>query len=273
MAATHLIIGAGKMGGSLLSGWLDAGIISPKSLMILDPNPAQDAQSAIQQGAIHITKPSDISKHTTTVLLAIKPQMIEDIGPQIAPYLPNSALIISILAGTSIEVLDGIFSPRPIIRAMPNTPAAIGAGITAITGKTAQDEKHLDTAESLLSASGGVYRVETETLINAVTAVSGSGPAYIFHLCEALEAAALKVGLNENLAPKFARQTIIGAAKLLEQSDLPPSDLRRNVTSPNGTTQAALDELMSENGLTQLMIKTVRAAFIRAKELAKSSRN
>ena len=271
MAITHLIIGAGKMGGSLLSGWLEAGIIKPKSLAILDPNPAEQAQAAIKKGALHITQPSDIPASVKTVLLGIKPQMVNTIGNQIAPHIPQGALIISILAGTSLNKLEDVFSDCPIVRAMPNTPAAIGAGITAITGKSGLDEAHLKTAETLLAASGAVHRVETEALINAVTAVSGSGPAYIFHLCEAMEVAGLKVGLDESLAPEFARQTIIGAAKLLEQSDLPPSQLRKNVTSPNGTTQAALDELMDVNGLTPLMIKTVRAAFNRAKELAKKN--
>ena len=269
MAVTHLIIGAGKMGGSLLSGWLDAGIITPKSLAILDPNPAEQAQAVIKTGALHVTELPDIPASIEVVLLGIKPQMAADIGPKIAPHIPLDALIISILAGTSLAALQSIFGERPIVRAMPNTPAAIGAGITAITAKAGQDAAHLATAETLLSASGVVHRVDNEMLINAVTAVSGSGPAYIFYLCEALEAAALKVGLDATLAPEFARQTIIGAAKLLEDSDLPPSQLRKNVTSPNGTTQAALDELMRENGFTPLMIKTVRAAFTRAKELAK----
>ncbi|MEP1230470.1 MAG: pyrroline-5-carboxylate reductase [Litorimonas sp.] len=270
MSATHLIIGAGKMGGSLLSGWLDTQIISPKSLAVLDPAPGQAAQTAITNGAIHVTELPDIPASITTVLLAIKPQMVQDIGPQIAAYIPKDALMISILAGTSLEQLHQVFGARPIVRAMPNTPAAIGAGITAITASIGQDDVHLSTAETLLSAGGMVYRVENETMINAVTAVSGSGPAYIFHLCEAMEAAALKVGLDETLAPIFARQTIIGAAKLLEDSELSPSELRQNVTSPNGTTQAALDELMNTNGLTPLMIKTVRAAFNRTKALAKT---
>jgi len=269
MAVTHLIIGAGKMGGSLLSGWLEAGIITPQSLAISDPNPGEQAQDAIKKGALHVENPSDIPASIEVVLLGIKPQMVKTIGAQIAPHIPEGALIISILAGTPLGVLAEIFGERPIVRAMPNTPAAIGAGITAITGKPGQDAAYLKTAEALLAASGAVHRVESEALINAVTAVSGSGPAYIFHLCEAMEAAAVKVGLDESLAPEFARQTIIGAAKLLEQSDLPPSQLRKNVTSPNGTTQAALDELMSIEGLTPLMIKTVRAAFNRAKELAK----
>ena len=269
MAVTHLIIGAGKMGGSLISGWLEAGIVDAKSLAIIDPYPGQAAKTAIKNGALHVDESAKIPATITTILLAIKPQMVEEIGPKIAAHIPKEALLISILAGTSLATLEKIFGKRPLIRAMPNTPAALGAGITAITPKMRQDEIHLITAETLLSASGMVRRVDNEMLINAVTAVSGSGPAYIFYFCEALESAALKTGLNETQAAEFARQTIIGAAKLLEQSDLPPAELRKNVTSPNGTTQAALDELMDENGLTPLMLRTVRAAFNRAKALSK----
>jgi len=167
MAVTHLIIGAGKMGGSLLSGWLDAGIINPKALAILDPSPAEAAQAAIKQGALHVTELPDIPATVKTVLLGIKPQMAADIGPKIAPHIPEDALIISILAGTSLSQLEDIFGPRPMVRAMPNTPAAIGAGITAITGKADLDAAHLATAQSLLAASGTVHIVENETLINA----------------------------------------------------------------------------------------------------------
>lgn len=258
------------MGGSLLSGWLDAGIIRPENLAILDPNPAQAAASAIRDGALNVNTAADIPSSISVVLLAIKPQMARDLGPQIAQHLPENTLVISILAGTSLATLSQIFGAhRPIIRAMPNTPAAIGAGITGITSMPGQDDQYLQIAETLLRASGPVHRVANEALINAVTAVSGSGPAYIFHLCEAMEAAALAVGLSPEQAPDFARQTIIGAAKLLEASDLPPAALRINVTSPNGTTQAALDTLMAEDGLTPLMVKTVRAAYERAKALAK----
>ena len=163
--------------------------------------------------------------------------------------------------------LKAAFPAQAIIRAMPNTPASIGAGITAFTCGDTVTEPQKAIAHTLLSAGGVVHEVETENLIDVVTAVSGSGPAYFFHMVEALEAAAIVAGLPENLAPAFARQTFIGAGALLSKSGESASDLRKAVTSPNGTTQAALDVLMSAEGLPPLMRETVNAALRRAKEL------
>jgi len=268
MAQTHLLIGAGKMGGALLKGWLEAGLVTRRNLCILDPNPGTEAVYAIEKGAKHLQIPQDIPKSVRTVLLGIKPQMFEDLGPELGENLPEQAVIISILAGTSLRTLRKYLGERTIIRVMPNTPAAIGAGISAIFADPAVAEEHLDLTETLLAAGGKVVRVESEAALNAVTAVSGSGPAYVFHLVETLEAAARDVGLPKEIAAQLARETIIGSAKLLEGSSETPAVLRKNVTSPNGTTQAALDELMSENGLSRLMTQAVRAAFARAKELA-----
>jgi len=178
--------------------------------------------------------------------------------------------VISILAGTSLSGLQDVFAEQSLIRAMPNTPAAIGKGITAYTKGPNVSEEQTKMTERLLEAGGKVYQVANENLIDVVTAVSGSGPAYVFHMVEALEAAALKIGLPEDMAPDFARQTIIGAAGLLESSELTASQLRQNVTSPNGTTQAALDVFMGLEGLPTLMRETVKAAFKRAKDLADS---
>jgi len=151
---------------------------------------------------------------------------------------------------------------------MPNTPAAIGAGISAIFVDPGISPERIEVVENLLKPGGEVVRVDSEAALNAVTAVSGSGPAYIFHLVEALEAGARDLGLPADVAKKLARETVIGSAKLLEKSDETPEVLRKNVTSPNGTTQAALDVLMGEDGgLSKMMIATVRAAFARAKEL------
>ena len=181
-----------------------------------------------------------------------------------------NTLIISILAGTSLASLQDTFKAQSLIRAMPNTPAAIGKGITAYTKGPNVSEAQTKMTETLLAAGGKVHHVPNEHLIDVVTAVSGSGPAYIFHMAEALEAAAIKIGLPEALAPDFARQTIIGAAGLLESSDDTSAQLRQNVTSPNGTTQAALDVLMGMEGLPPLMRDTVQAALRRAKELAEN---
>ncbi len=268
MAGTHLLIGAGKMGGALLSGWLDSGIVAPRKLVILDPAPGPQAVYAIERGAKHITDAADIPRSVQTVLLAIKPQLFEKIGTSLGEALSEKAMIVSILAGTSLRKLDTAFGGRIVIRAMPNTPAAIGAGISAIFSDPNIAPEKIQIAENLLKPGGDVVRVDSEAALNAVTAVSGSGPAYVFHLVEALEAGAKDLGLPADIAAKLARQTVIGSAKLLDSSDESPGTLRKNVTSPNGTTQAALDVLMGEMGLSKLILAVVRAAFARAKQLA-----
>ena len=269
MAATHLLVGAGKMGGALLSGWLDAGLVTPRKLAILDPAPGPQAIYAIERGAKHITQAKDIPKSVQTVVLAIKPQMFDDLGPKIGAALPLNATIISILAGTSLRRLDAAFNGRVVIRAMPNTPASIGAGISAICVDPRTPDEKIVEVENLLKPCGDVVKVDSEAALNAVTAISGSGPAYVFHLVEALEAGARDLGLPADVAMNLARETVIGSAKLLDSSDDTPETLRKNVTSPNGTTQAALDVLMGEDGgLSKMMIMTVRAAFARAKKLA-----
>jgi len=266
---THLVVGAGKMGGALLKGWIASKAITPNQLIILDPHPGEAAQAAIKAGALHLIHPSNKLKPIKHLLLAIKPQVFSKLTPAIAEELSDDALIISILAGTSLTSLQDVFKTQSLIRAMPNTPAAIGKGITAYTKGPNVSAAQTQMTETLLAAGGKVHHVANEHLIDVVTAVSGSGPAYVFHMVEALEAAAIKIGLPEDLAPEFARQTIIGAAGLLESSDEPASQLRQNVTSPNGTTQAALDVLMGLEGLPPLMRETVQAALRRAKELAK----
>lgn len=268
----YLVIGAGRMGGALLKGWLAdpvSGVVADR-LIIIDPRPGDDARQAINSGAMHLdVTAANLGKtlaKTQTVLLAIKPQGFADIAPKIAPHLPKDALVISILAGTAMDSLRQAFPDQHVIRAMPNTPAAIGAGITAFTCDEDVTDRQQRTTVRLLKAGGTVHAVDSEHLIDVVTAISGSGPAYVFHMVEALEAAALKIGLPEAIAGDFARQTIIGAGALLSRSSLSASELRQAVTSPGGTTQAALDVLMPE--LPPLMRETVKAAFKRAKELA-----
>jgi len=256
------------MGGALLQGWITSEAVAPAQLIILDPHPGEAAQAAIKAGALHLTEPSNKLKSIKCLLLAIKPQMFDKLAQDIAAELPDKALVISILAGTSLASLQATFTKQSLIRAMPNTPAAIGKGITAYTKGPNVSAAQTKMTETLLAAGGKVHHVANEHLIDVVTAVSGSGPAYVFHMVEALEAAAVKIGLPEELAPDFARQTIIGAASLLESSDETASQLRKNVTSPNGTTQAALDVLMGLEGLPPLMRETVQAALRRSKELA-----
>lgn len=267
---THLVVGAGKMGGALLQGWITSKAITPRQLIILDPHPGEAAQAAIKAGALHLTEPNNKLISIRYLLLAIKPQMFAKLASDVAKELSEDVLIISILAGTSLASLQDTFKTQSLIRAMPNTPAAIGKGITAYTKGSNVSETQTEITETLLAAGGKVHHVANEHLIDVVTAISGSGPAYVFHMAEALEAAAIKIGLPEELAPDFARQTIIGAAGLLETSAESAAQLRQNVTSPNGTTQAALDVLMGLEGLPPLMRETVQAALRRAKELADS---
>jgi len=257
------------MGGALLSGWLadKKSGVTAKNLVILDPHPGGAATKAIEAGAKHLQKPEGSLSSVKVVLLAIKPQMFEELAGAIAEHLPHGALVISILAGTSMTSLAKAFPNQTIIRAMPNTPSAIGEGITAFTCGASVAAEQKAKAQILLEAGGTVYEVVTENLIDVVTAVSGSGPAYVFYLVETLEKAAIKAGLPEDMAPDFARQTIIGAGALLKSSPMSATELREAVTSPGGTTQAALDVLMRRKGLRQLMNETVFAALARAKKL------
>ena len=259
------LIGAGRMGGALLTGWINGGV-SPSDVIIVDPKPSAAAQSVIEQGAVYVTALTEESgQDIDTVLLAIKPQMFDALAPDIAKVLPQKACIISILAGITHMRMSGIFGDRPIIRAMPNTPAAIGKGITAFHCNSKVSDDQVKLAHSLLGAGGSVHQINDECLIDAVTAISGSGPAYIFHMAEAMEAAALRLGLPAELAGEFARKTVTGAGALLSDSPQSAADLRAAVTSPNGTTQAALDVLMAE--LPELMRRTTAAAHKRSKEL------
>ena len=269
MALTHLTIGAGNMGGSLLSGWLRDGLVNRRNVAILDPRPGTEAVYAIERGAKHLGSADDIPRSIKVVLLAIKPQMFADMRDTLAERLPKGATLISIMAGINLSDLHAAAPRCEVVRSMPNTPASIGRGITAYV---AGDDVLPDTiteAEALLGACGDVVRVETDELINAVTAISGSGPAYIFHLCEALASAGAAIGLPPETADRLARQTVIGASALLDASENTPAALREAVTSPGGTTQAALDVLMGEDGMAQLMRRAAKAALDRSRELSR----
>ena len=263
----YLVVGAGKMGGALLAGWLKDSVsgVIPEHLYIIDPYIGTEGQAAVKAGASHIESENKAMTKIDVVLIAIKPQAFTEIAPTIAPNLRDGALVISILAGTTMAALADVFPNQHIVRAMPNTPTAVGAGMTAFTCDSKVTERQARTAERLLKAGGKVRQVENEHMIDVVTAVSGSGPAYVFHMVEALEAAAVEAGMPADLAPEFARQTIIGAGALLDATKGSASEHRVAVTSPNGTTQAALDVLMP--ALPALMRETVKAALKRAMEV------
>ncbi len=269
-STTHALIGAGHMGGALLSGWIDESkaALKPEQILIIDPAPGEAAKKALDLGAKfsnRLTKGA--ASGLKICLLAIKPQLFAQLGPDLAKALPKDVLIISIMAGITLEKLDETLPLRPLIRAMPNAPCAYGMGITAYIGSENVTVQHIELAEICLKAGGKVVKLESERQIDMVTAVSGSGPAYVFYLTEALEAAGIKLGLPSGLARDLARQTVAGSGFMLEHSDKDAAELRRAVTSKGGTTQAALEVLMSEDGLASIMRTAVKAAYQRSREL------
>lgn len=258
-----VLLGCGKMGSALLKGWLDQGL-SPSAVHVTEPNPSDWLKST--GVALNGTRP-DVP---AVLLLAVKPQVMGEALVDVAGYGGGDILVVSIAAGTSIRTLEETFSPStPIVRTMPNTPSAVGRGITAIVPNlAAQDDGAHKLAATLMSAVGDVVYLDTEEQIDAVTGVSGSGPAYVFLMIEALAEAGVAEGLAPEVAMKLARATVAGAGVMAEESSEGPGQLRANVTSPAGTTAAALEVLNADkDGLRQLMARAVRAAAARSLEL------
>jgi pyrroline-5-carboxylate reductase len=271
-AGSVLLVGAGRMGGALLQGWLASGF-PPSRIFVQEPSPPPDIAEAIARAGIRTGTPPAMDGPPQVILLAVKPQAMDQVLPTVAPLSGPDTVVLSIAAGRSIDSMARLFPANTaIIRAMPNTPAAIGRGITALCANAHTTQAQRTACERLLKASGETVWVEEEGLIDAVTAVSGSGPAYVFLLAECMAEAGRAIGLDADLAAKLARATVSGAGELLHQSTLGPDELRRNVTSPNGTTQAALDVLMGSAGaahpMQELIARAVEAAQRRARELA-----
>lgn len=261
-----ILVGAGKMGSALLEGWLRLGL-EPRRVAVLEPQPSPSIIALAERGVRVNPDPATL-RDIAAVVLAVKPQVAPQTIPALAPLLSDSTLVLSIMAGRTLQFLaTALARPCALVRAMPNTPAAIGRGITVAVPQNAAAAQR-DLADRLLAATGAVEWVEDESLIDAVTAVSGSGPAYVFLLAEALGQAGVAAGLPAALADRLARETVAGAGELLHRSPLEAAVLRENVTSPGGTTAAALVVLMGENGLATLMDKAVAAATARSRELA-----
>ncbi|MBZ8117423.1 pyrroline-5-carboxylate reductase [Roseovarius sp. LXJ103] len=258
-----VLLGCGKMGSAMLAGWLEGGL-PVSSVWVIDPNPSDWLRGT----GVHIG--GALPEAPAIVLIAVKPQMMGDALPAITRMGGGETLFVSVAAGTSIAAFEtALGAQSPIIRAMPNTPAAVGRGITAIIGNAQSSAAQMDLADALLSAVGQVVRLEHEAQMDAVTGVSGSGPAYVFHMIECLARAGEAEGLSPDLAMQLAKATVAGAGALAEAADESPAELRVNVTSPNGTTQAGLEVLMSETaGLPPLIQNTVAAAAKRARELS-----
>lgn len=258
-----VLLGCGKMGSAMLAGWLERGLPAA-SVWVIDPKPSDWLQA---QG-VHINR--DLPDNPAVAIVAVKPQMMGEALQQLQALGGGGTVFVSIAAGTLIATFEAAFgAATPIIRAMPNTPAAIGRGITALIGNAASDAEDLALAEALLSAVGQTVRLQDEGQMDAVTAVSGSGPAYVFHLIETLAAAGVAQGLPEEMAMQLAKATVGGAGALAEAAEESPGQLRVNVTSPNGTTQAALEVLMqADSGFPDLLNRAVAAAADRSKELS-----
>ena len=257
-----LLLGAGRMGGALLAGWKRAGAFSPDQLMIRDPAPSADA---LRSGALIDPDPLAMGR-AKSVLLLVKPQTWRQAAAEVAPYLAADAILVSIVAGVASADIAAAFGGRRVARVMPTTAAAIGQGTASIF---AADAVARARAHALFAPLGTVVDLDDEDLMHAATAVSGSAPAYLYAFVEALEAAGVSLGLSPDAARGLARATIAGAAALMAEGGADPAELRRQVTSPGGTTEAALKVLMAEGGFGALLREAAKAAADRSRELGK----
>lgn len=268
-ATPLLLLGCGKMGGALLDGWLAHGL-DPTATIILDPKSADPLKAlAVERGMTLLADGPYTGSKPRAIILAVKPQMMAEALPAVTSGKGSGTLYVSIAAGTPIAFFESqLGAETPIVRVMPNTPAAVGAGASALYANPTCSDADRSLASALCDSVGKTVWLDSEDQMDAVTGVSGSGPAYVFHMIEALTAAAEAEGLAPDLALTLARQTVIGAAALAGESPESAETLRVNVTSPGGTTAAGLEKLMNaESGLTSLMRKTVHAAAKRSREL------
>ncbi len=264
-----LLAGAGKMGGAILSGLLARGL-DARSVIVQDPDPARPVADFLADNGIDVLPFIDeLTQPPGVILIAVKPQVMDAVLPPLAKLAGPETLILSIAAGRRIATFEKHLPGAAIVRAMPNTPAAIGRGMTVAVANSKVTPAQRALADDLLSAVGEVMWVDDEALLDPVTAVSGSGPAYVFLLAECLAEAGRAAGLDAKFAERLARATIAGSAALLEASDLSAEQLRKNVTSPGGTTAAALEILGGDDGLQKLMTAAVAAATKRGRDLAK----
>jgi pyrroline-5-carboxylate reductase len=268
LAGPVVLVGAGNMGGAMMRGWLDSGIAG-SDVVIVDPNPSEAISSFARDKGVTIADSALTDLEAGVLFIAVKPQMMAKVLPQVAPLVGPQTVCVSVAAGTTIATLTRHLGEAAIVRAMPNTPAMVGRGITAAVPNARVNEEQRRTVDTLLKVSGPVEWLGDEALIDAVTAVSGSGPAYAFYLAECMAEAGRKVGLPADVAMRLARATVSGAGELMHRSEDDVATLRKNVTSPNGTTAAALSVLMADDGLQPLMDEAVAAAKRRAEELAK----
>jgi pyrroline-5-carboxylate reductase len=268
LAGTLVLVGAGKMGGAMLEGWLKGGA-DPSRIVALDPSPPPEVKALIESSGVRLNPEVPSIRDAEVLVIAVKPQLMEDVLPGVVSLKASKPLILSVAAGKTIASFERHFgADAAVIRTIPNTPAAVGRGITAMAANANVSAGQLAIARSLLEAVGEVVTVDNEAMIDAVTAVSGSGPAYVFYLTECLAAAGEKMGLPKALAMQLARATVSGAGELMRRSGTEAATLRQNVTSPKGTTYAALQVLMAEDGMQPLFDRAIDAATKRSRELA-----
>jgi pyrroline-5-carboxylate reductase len=263
---TLVLVGAGKMGSAMLDGWLARGL-DPKKIIVIEPGPVKAVRALARRGLK--LNPKDKVGVASAIVIAVKPQSAPEALPPLARYIDKATLVLSIMAGRTIGFLEkSLPGGTAIVRAMPNTPAAIGRGISVAVANAKISKRQRKQASDLLAAIGKVEWVPDEALMDAVTALSGSGPAYIFLLAECMARAGVTAGLPPELATRLARETVAGSAELLHRSDLDAATLRQNVTSPGGTTAAALEVLMGPGGFDQLLTQAIAAATQRSRDLA-----
>jgi pyrroline-5-carboxylate reductase len=266
-AGSLVLVGAGKMGSAMLEGWLRLGL-EPARVAIIEPQPSREIAELAAQG-LRLNPAMNVVGEPNAVVIAVKPQNAAEIMPWLAQAVGGSTVVLSIMAGKTLDFLaDALPGDTAIVRSMPNMPAAIGRGITVAVPNQRVTRAQRDLAHKLLVATGAVEWVEDEALLDPVTALSGSGPAYVFLLAESLAQAGAAAGLPPDLAARLARVTVAGSGELLHRSDLDPATMRQSVTSAGGTTAAALDVLMASDGLDRLMRDAVAAATRRSRELA-----
>jgi pyrroline-5-carboxylate reductase len=267
LAGPLLLVGAGKMGGALLEGWLRQGL-DPTHVFVCDPNPPPEVAALIARHRGTGAR-AELPAKPSVILLAVKPQVIDEVLPSVAPLMGKQTVVLSIAAGRTIASLQPhLPEGSAIVRSMPNTAASVGHSMTVACAGTAVTRDQALECNMLLEAVGQVVWVDDESLLDVVTAISGNGPAYVYLLAECLAEAGRKAGLDADLANQLARATVEGAGELLRRSDLSPAELRANVTSPKGTTAAALEVLMGKDGLQELLSRAIAAAIRRSRELS-----
>lgn len=266
-----LLVGAGNLGGALLNGWIESGI-DANQIVVQDPGPPEHMVELMKTHSISCTTNAGAGPdgEFSVVVLAVKPQIMDAVLPGVKTFAGPSTVFLSVAAGKTVDYFEaGLGEGAIIVRTIPNTPAAIGRGITAAFANSRVTPGQKQQCDHLLQAIGEVVWVEGEDLIDVATGVSGSGPAYVFHMAECLAQAGIAAGLPQDVALKLARATVSGAGELMYQSPLSPGQLRENVTSPNGTTAAALEILRDSGDLADLMTRAVVAAANRSRALAK----